>query len=235
MLFSPQIPLKLEPARENRFEDFVVGPNGPAVHSLQSLPDEQDKLIYISGPAGSGKSHLLNASCIAARERGLTAFYAGLRSMPKGSEQMLEGLENVDLVCVDDLQKVAGNKAWEESLFHCLNRIRASEGRIVLASDQNLSSLDLQLPDLVSRLQAGLRIKMLPLDDADKVRVLASHAASLGVEIPEEVSKYLIRHSSRNLSKLILHVDRLKQAAFAAKRRITVPLAREILGPGNSD
>ena len=85
MLFSPQIPLKLEPSRENRFEDYVGGPNAAVLESLVDLLKETDRLFFLSGPEGTGKTHLLNAACLAAREQGMTAFYAGLKSMPADS------------------------------------------------------------------------------------------------------------------------------------------------------
>jgi DnaA family protein len=229
MLFSPQIPLPLEPSRESRFEDFVAGPNGPVVDALKSILQDQDSLLFLSGPGGSGKTHLLNALCLAAREQGMTAFHAGLRSMPEGSQALLEGLEQVDLVCIDDLHLVAGDEAWEEALFHCLNRIRAGQGRVVLSSDARLSALPITLPDLVSRLQWGLRLQLRGLDDSGKIAVLEQHAATLGIELPADVGAYLIRHSSRNLGKLLHTVEQLQRAAFTSKRRITVPLAREVL------
>lgn len=235
MLFSPQIPLKLEPSRENRFDDFVPGPNATVVESLKSVLQEPDKLLFLSGPEGTGKTHLLNAACLAVREQGLTAFYAGLRSLPDGSQQMLEGLENIDLVCIDDLHMVAGNDRWEEALFHCLNRIRSKQGRIVLSSRQRLSALPFVLPDLISRLQGGLRMQLLVLEESDKIRVLNRHADSLGIDLPEDVGRYLIRHSSRNLGKLLHMVEGLQQAAFVSKRRITIPLAREVLRRGEQD
>jgi DnaA family protein len=235
MLFSPQIPLKLEPSREFRFEDFVSGPNEAVVESLKAVINEKDKLLFLSGPEGTGKTHLLNAACIAARENGMTAFYAGLRAMPKDSQQLLDGLENIDLVCIDDLHNIVGKKEWEEALFHCLNRIRAKQGRIVLTSRQRLSVLPPELPDLQSRLQWGLRMQLQVLEDEDKLMVLERYAASLGIEVPIEVGRYLLRHSPRNLAKMLNMANSLQQAAFVSKRRITIPLAREVLKLSDSN
>lgn len=229
MLFSPQIPLALEPSRESRFEDFVAGPNAPVLEALKDILQAPDSLLFLSGPESTGKTHLLNALCLAAREKGLTAFYAAMRTMPEGSQALLEGLERVDLICVDDLHHVAGDSSWEEALFHCLNRIRSNHGRVVLTSRLALSALKLRLPDLVSRLQWGLRLKLQALEDADKSSVLSLHASSLGIDLPKEVGSYLIRRSSRNLGRLLHTVECLAQAALSSKRRITVPLARELL------
>ncbi len=229
MLFSPQIPLQLQPSKESRFQDFVPGPNAAVLEALKEFMQAPDCLLFLSGPESTGKTHLLNALCLAAREKGQTAFYAGMRSMPRGAQKLLEGLERVDLVCVDDLHLVAGDSRWEEALFHCLNRIRSNHGRVVLSSRLALSALKLGLADLGSRLQWGLRLKLQALEDPDKSRVLSLHASSLGIDLPEEVGSYLIRRSSRNLGKLLHTLERLQLAAFTSKRRITVPLARELL------
>ena len=73
MLFSPQIPLQLEPPRPDRFEDFVAGPNAAALEAVRPLLEETGASLFLSGPEGCGKSHLLNALCHAARERGRRA------------------------------------------------------------------------------------------------------------------------------------------------------------------
>ncbi len=70
---------------------------------------------------------------------------------------------------------------------------------------------------------------MQALDDPDKLEVLRRHAASLGIGLPAEVSRYVLERGPRSLAGLLTAVERMQQAAFTAKRRITVPLAREVL------
>ena len=230
MLFSPQIPLQLEPSREQGFGNFVTGANEACLESLCTFISADDVQVFMSGPQSSGKTHLLSALCLEARSQGLTAFYAGLKGMPEGGQALLEGLEHVDLLCIDDLDAIAGTKDWEIALFHCINRFRDTGKKLVVASGEPLSALNIELPDLVSRLQWGLRLKLVPPDDAGKLRVLNMQAKGLGIELPDEVARYLIRRSSRHLGTLIRVVERLQLAAFASKRRITVPLARQIIG-----
>lgn len=229
MLFSPQIPLQLEPRRNGRFEDFVAGPNNAAVAAIRSLGDEAGASLFLQGPPGSGKTHLLNAACMAARERGRTAFYLGLRHAPRDAAQSLQGLESVDLVCIDDVHLVAGQDHWEEALFHLINRLREAGGCLVVASRKRLSALPLQLPDLASRLAWGLRLELAPLEDENKRDVVRRQAKALGIEMPDEVTDYLLRHGERSVASLVAQVERLQQAAFTEKRRVTVPLARRVL------
>lgn len=229
MLFSPQIPLPLTPQRDSRFEDFVAGPNTALVEALKHMPDEPGSHIFIHGDEGSGKSHLLNALCHRVRESQGRAFYLALKRVPSDAIASLQGLENLDLVCVDDLHVIAGDAAWEEALFHCFNRIREARGRLLVASRKRLSTLQLGLPDLASRLAWGLRLPVLPLEDNDKLKVISLHGEKLGMILPEDVQQYLLKHSDRNMAALIQTVDRLARAALTTKRRITIPLAREVL------
>lgn len=229
MLFSPQIPLPLTPQRDSRFEDFVAGPNTALVEALKHMPDEPGSHIFIHGDAGSGKSHLLNALCFQVRESQGRAFYLALKRVPADAIASLQGLERLDLVCVDDLHVIAGDAAWEEALFHCFNRIREVNGRLLISSRKGLSTLQLGLPDLASRLAWGLRLPLLPLEDGDKLKVINLHGEKLGLSLPEDVLQYLLKYSDRNLAALIQTVDRLARAALTTKRRITIPLAREVL------
>ena len=229
MLFSPQIPLQLEPRRPDRFDEFVAGPNEIALAAVRQLLDETGGSLFLSGPQGSGKSHLLNALCHAARENGLAAFYIALKRLPEEAAASLEGLQVLDLVCVDDLDSVAGNPVWENALFACFNEVRAARGRLLVSSSQPLASLELCLPDLASRLAWGVRQNLRLPDDDGKLQILQQRARTLRIDLPEDVQNYLLKHSKRDMSSLLLALERLKDAAFVSKRKITVPLAREIL------
>ncbi len=229
MLFSPQIPLPLEPRRISGLADFVPGPNGAVVEAVRDVAVRPDSSLFLAGPAGGGKTHLLNAACLAAREAGHTAFYLGLRTLGEAATASLDGLESTDLVCLDDLHAVAGNPAWEEALFHFINRLRARRGSLLVASRERLRRLPLELPDLASRLAWGLRLELQPLEDDDKREVLARHARTLGIELPDEVGRYLLSRGARDMTTLVGLVTRLQQAAFREKRQLTVPLARRLM------
>jgi len=234
MLFSPQIPLQLMPRRGNRFDDYIAGPNQAVVRALQHVADDPGAHVFLSGGQGSGKTHLLNALCHEIREQDGRAFYIALKRLPRDAIASLQGLQELDLVCVDDLHVIAGDAAWEEALFHCFNRIREANGRLVISSRERLSALDLGLPDLASRLAWGLRLQLLPLEDQDKLAVIRHHSEALGISLPHEVQQYLLKRHDRSMTSMIRTVENLQYAALTNKRRITVPLAREVLKAANS-
>jgi len=127
------------------------------------------------------------------------------------------------------LHVIAGDRTWEEALFHCFNRIREANGRLLVSSREGLSTLKLGLPDLASRLAWGVRLRLLPLEDPEKLAVINLHCDALGIDLPEEVQQYLLKYQDRSMAALIHTVENLHQAAFTNKRRITIPLAREVL------
>lgn len=229
MLFSPQIPLQLEPRRPDRLDEFVAGPNANALAAVKHLLDEPGGILFLSGPKGSGKSHLLNALCHSFKEQGLAAFYIALERLPEEAAAGLEGMQILDLVCVDDFDCVAGNPVWETALFRCFNEVRAASGRLLVSSRLPLASLDIGLPDLASRLAWGVRQNLSPPDDAGKLEILQQRAQSLRIDVPLDVQNYLLKHGKRDIVSLLTALERLKDAAFAGKRKITVPMAREVL------
>ena len=229
MLFSPQIPLQLEPPRPDRFEAFVPGPNEAALLAVQNLLEEPGSSLFLSGPEGTGKSHLLNALCHGARERDMGAFYIALKRLPESAAAGLEGLQSLDVVCVDDIDRVAGNAAWERALFNCFNEVRSAGGCLLVASRQPLSALEFGLPDLESRLAWGVRLNLQLPGDEDKREILQQRARNLHIELPEEVWAYLLKRGRRDMASLLDTVEKLKDAAFAEKRKITVPLARQVI------
>ena len=182
---------------------------------------------FFFGGRKAPENHIceMNALCHAAREKGLGAFYIALQPQPDEAAAGLDGLQDLDLVCVDDLDSVVGKNVWEQALFRCFNEVRAASGRLVVSSRLSLSSLQFNLPDLQSRLAWGLRMNLCLPDDEGKLQVLQQRARALGIELPRDVQRYLIKHSKRDMGSLLAMLERLKDAAFVAKRRITVPLA----------
>ncbi len=229
MSSAAQILLPLEGRRPDRFEDFVPGPNSRVVIALQQLFETAEGCVFLKGADGSGKTHLLNAAVNYAQGLGLNAFYMALGQLPDTAAEGLGGLETMDLVCIDNVDCIVGQPAWEKALFNFFNRLRAEGGTLVVSSSRALSSLHFELPDLASRLAWGLRLQLEPLDDRGKAEVLRSRSAALGIEIPQEVLNYLLSHGGRSISVLLDNLEAIRLVALQGKRRITIPLAREVL------
>jgi DnaA family protein len=224
---SPQIPLQLEPTRTERFADYVAGPNQPVVDEIRALQKQPGRSLFFHGQPSSGKTHLLNALCLESRENGGTAWYIGLEGLEAEAAAGLKGLRG--LVCFDGLHAVAGDFQWEEAVFHCFNEVLEDGGQVVAGSRIPLSGLEFALPDLASRMAWGLRLKLEPLSEEDRLRVLQVRAQLLELDLPEDVQRFMLRRISRDLGTLLAALDKLHRGARADKRRVTVPLARQLL------
>lgn len=221
-----QIPLRIGLRDSATFANFHAGPNAAVVHTLQL---GEEPFIYLGGGHGSGRSHLLQAACHAESEQHGQAAYLPLSECMTMSPQMLEGMEQLSLLAIDDVQLLSGHSGWELALFHLYNRVRDAGKRMIVAGNGAPVSLGITLPDLLSRLGWGPVFQLQPLDDEDKSAALRMRAKQRGMELPTEVADYLLNHASRDMHDLFSLLERLDEGSLAAQRRLTIPFVKTFI------
>lgn len=227
---TPQLPLALRYPPDQRLDTFVAAPVG-ACEQLQALATQAGgDWVYLSGPSGVGKTHLLLATCAAAEAAGRRATYLPLIAAAGRLRDALEALEGNDLLALDGLHAIAGHRDDEIALFDAHNRARSAGITLVYASRENPDVLPLALPDLRSRLSQCARITLVPLDDEGRREVLRQRAQRRGLVLEEAALEWLLKRVDRDLAGLTNMLDRLDRASLAAQRRITVPFLRQALG-----
>lgn len=226
---SAQLPLGFGNPRASRFEDYIVGSNGDAVDLLaRAARFELAEPVFLSGPEGSGKSHLLAATCLAAAPK--RAQYLSLVQLGAAAEAALIALEPVDLIAIDAIEAIAGALPAEIALFDAYNRARDAGAMLVMAARQRPSLSNLRLPDLVSRLSAATQLALEPLAEAERRDVLRERGRTRGIELDDDVLDFLFRRHARDLGALLALLERIDRESLAAQRRITVPFLRRIMG-----
>jgi len=239
MIDTPQIPLSFRARRNDSFEQFVIGPNQLALTALkafgQALSDYTigdsgwQHMLYLKGDTGTGKSFLLNALGNQARQAGRMVIYLPLTYLLENDSIPPTDLQGVDLLCIDGIDSLGSRLDWQEAVFHYYNQMRASGGYIVAAGRQGPANVNIQLPDLRSRLAWGETHSLLPLSDPEKILVLQHHAQQGGAVINKEVLNYLLKQSKRDLKSLLHRLDLLQEKSFAVKRAASIPLLKEVL------
>ncbi len=242
----PQLPLALRWPRRQRFEHFHPGANAAALAAVQALALQPGApWVYLHGANGSGKSHLLIAACHAASAgqgspsaagagsagaatTGRTVQYLPLASLGDPAAA-IRGVAGSELLALDDLQAIAGNRDAEHALFDLYNQAKAEGTALLFAADASTTQLALGLPDLRSRLGACTRFALKALDDAERREVLKEQAALRGIQLDDVVLDWLFARYVRDLGALLDLLDKLDQASLAAQRRITVPFLRDFL------
>lgn len=210
------------------FDNFYQEKNAACIATLQSLSD-LPQYLYIWGSTGSGRSHLLQACCQSFQQKRLSVFYLPLKEFKNVSVSILENIEQLSLVCIDDVEQIANSKMWEEALFNFFNLSRAQEQALVISGPCPPKQLPIQLADLLSRLTSGLVFQLHSLDDHEKLIALQMRANNRGFDLPEAVAQYLLRHCPRNTNDLFTLLDKLDKASLSAGRRLTVPFVKEVL------
>lgn len=225
---SPQLPLALRFPPDQRLDAFVGQADVRALVE-QVARGERGDWLYLAGPAGSGKTHLLLAACAEAQHRGETAAYFPLATMAGRLGDALVAAERSALLCLDGVDAVAGKREDEEALFHCHNRVRAAGCRVVYSAQAMPSALPLGLPDLRSRLEQCTRLALDPLDEDGRRLVLRRRAERRGLVLDDAVLDFLFRRVGRDLGGLTALLDRIDRESLAAQRRITVPFLRRFV------
>jgi DnaA family protein len=222
----PQLPLALRHPPAQRLEAYIGAP--AAVAQLRALAaGASADALYLQGAAGVGKSHLLLATCAEAEAAGRRPAYLALGGLRGRVREAVEGLDQADLLALDDLDAVAGDRDDEVALFDLHNRLRDA-GRVPLYAAVAAPAA-LGLPDLRSRLAQCIRLPLSPLDDAGRAQWLRRRADAGGLAFVPAALDWMLRRCSRDLPSLEALLERRDRASLAAQRRLTVPFLRQVL------
>lgn len=209
------------------FDSYLSGDNQDVVTYLKRLFDENDSVAWLWGPKAVGKTHLLQAACACFDPRG--SVYIPCNAGSGIEPKVLSGLAELGLVCLDDIQAIAGDSDWELAIFGLFNELQDQGGRLLIASESPPSKLQFEMADLSSRLSWGPVFRIKSLTDDQRTQALALRAQMRGFELPEETSNFLLRRYSRDTGRLFELLDRLDVASLAAQRRLTIPFVKSVL------
>jgi len=225
-----QLPLGVRLPDRAVFASFLPARNREALeHARRVAGGEAAGATWLCGPASAGKTHLLQAICSQAGQS-RRAGYFPLAELADLGVGVLEGLPQLQCVCLDDLEAVAGRREWDQAIFGLLRELEDCGGSLVMAARPPPALLAWALPDLGSRCAAGAVLQLRALDEIEQQQALQLRAKLRGVELPEETSRWLQRRFPRDMRRLYGLLDTLDDAALAAQRRLTVPFIREVLG-----
>ncbi|MBA1247088.1 DnaA regulatory inactivator Hda [Pseudomonas luteola] len=228
-----QLPLGVRLRDDATFANYYPGANAAALGYVERLCELDagwaESLIYLWGTEGAGRSHLMQAACLRFYQVGEQAVYLPMAELSGYGTALFENLEQCELVCLDDLDALAGKREWEEAMFHLFNRVRDAGKRLLLSGSKPPRSLPIKLPDLKSRLTMALVFQLQPLSDEDKLRALQLRASRRGLHLNEEVGRYILTRGSRSMNSLFDVLERLDHASLQARRKLTIPFVKEIM------
>ncbi|GAC14540.1 DnaA regulatory inactivator Hda [Aliiglaciecola lipolytica] len=233
--FPKQISLDVDLPDEQTFESLVVGSNSLVYQHCRLLLTQGDAsdlpfLTYISGATATGKSHLLVALSHEAAQQNISHFYLALDQALSYPHTILEGMENIQLLCIDNLQYIQNSPEWQRALFDLINRIHETQlCKLVISCDRGPKQVQFALADLVSRLAWGISFSLSTLNDEDALKALHIKAKQRGISISNESLQFLISHAKRDMHSLVAALDELQLKGVEEKRRISIPFIKQVL------
>lgn len=217
---------------DETFTSYLSGDNQEVVNHLQALlqsTSSKFQYTFIYGGRDTGKSHLLYACCVLAQLRGLSNILLSLEQVAQYGPEVLSGLEQYDVVCIDDVGLIAGDDSWERGLFNFYNMFNEAGKVLILSDKAQPQHIRIKLPDLKSRLQWGALYQLKALSDEQKQAALILRAKLRGLELPDESAAFLLTRGVREMSVLMQSLDQLDHYSIQLQRRLTIPFIKEIL------
>ena len=230
-----QLPLNIDLRDEASFDSFVAETEAAAIalHQIQmAIVKRQHGVWYFHGEPGAGRSHILQAACRFAQQWDRPCLYLPLadeevRAIP----DLLKGLNQLDVICVDDVDKVLDSPHWQQALADLILQAEASAQVVLLAGRLALAQWPVQADRrLISALVSVVPVELQPLKAEETLSLaLQRHAAARGLQLPGNVVRFLIREVGASLPQLLAVLRVVEQASLIEKRRITLPFVKKVL------
>lgn len=227
---AEQLRVNFEFRANQTFNDFFDGGNEEVIMHLQRCVEEEgEQQVFIWGAHGLGKSHLLQACCHYAYSLKQQAFYYSFPKTNLPDPALMVGLDKFDLVCLDDIDHIAGDPVWERAFFTFFNQHRSDNHRLIMSSSLAPLTMMIELPDLKTRINWGLALKLKEFTEPESINALIFKAKRMGFEITPQVSAFLIKHHAKNWESIWILLNKLDEASLSANRKLTLPFLKKIL------
>ncbi len=229
LLMPEQFPLHFEFRANQTFDDFFAGENEPIVKDLkQCVLGNGAQQIFLWGKSGQGKSHLLQACCHYAQQHERQSFYFDLSRYRRHRPAILMGLDDYDVVCLDNVDWIVGQEKWEQALCEFMQRHYDRGHQLIISATCLPNYMTIKTPDLKTRLSWGLMLQLKTLVNTHSIDALIFKADAMGFEISPQVGRFLMIQHQSELDGLWHLLDKLDRASLAAKRKLTVPFLKRL-------
>jgi len=221
---AQQLLLNLRDDAPPSLDNFIVGVNAQALHALRTCA--AGRALYLWGPPGVGRSHLLRA----AAGDGSHAQYVHAAGAAAALQRLADD-DALACVAVDDAHLL--NEAAQAALFALYNRWREAAATprafcLITAGDRAPPALPLR-EDLRTRLGWDLVFRLQALSDQDRAQALRTRAAQRGLALAPDILQWLLTHHSRDMRRLCALIDALDDYSLQTLRPVTLPLLKTVL------
>ncbi len=212
-------------SNKSKFDNFYFESSN--IEVKDALLGSED--IFLYGLKKTGKTYLLQSLCNYYFNKGRTSLFIPLKEVKDLGSQITESLENLDLICIDDVDLIAGDNLWEKAIFNLINDCLLTDCRLVFCSSFNPSNINLELKDLMSRIKKINHIEIFPVQSNNLTNAIKFISNSRSINLGEREINYLITYSERSIANLVNIIKKLDDLSMELKRKINVPLIKEVI------
>jgi len=208
------------------FENYLTGCNNQLISILKNLSSTSTGTIWLWGESGVGKTHLLRATLKRLADKGIPSTYHACNKL--SSSTPLDISSNIRLA-LDDVMFLSGNQSREKELMLLCSKAFAGECLLLFSARKSPAEAGFKLEDLSSRTKTFVVYPIMALSEPELIKVMQQWATHIGLEMDDNLGRFLIRRYPRNLHALAKVVQQLDHASLIHKRRLTVPLVKSVL------
>ena len=207
---------------KKKFDSFFCDneKNDQIVENIKNIFDSQNNQIYIWGDKSFGKSHLLYAACNYFGEKNKKCVYLPLSENKKFEPDILDGFDNYDLVCIDNIDIIFQKEDWEYSFFVLINKTLDKSKKIIFTSSSSLALNNINLKDFHSRLSSSLIFMINSPNDTTKENILKRVILEKEYNINVDICEYLLKRKDRDIDSLLKIIDKIGNYSLSTNKKI---------------
>ena len=207
---------------KKKFDSFFCDneKNDQIVENIKNIFDSQNNQIYIWGDKSFGKSHLLYAACNYFGEKNKKCVYLPLSENKKFEPDILDGFDNYDLVCIDNIDLIFQKEDWEYSFFVLINKTLDKSKKIIFTSSSSLALNNINLKDFHSRLSSSLIFMINSPNDTTKENILKRVILEKEYNINVDICEYLLKRKDRDIDSLLKIIDKIGNYSLSTNKKI---------------
>ena len=215
-----------ERASLNNF--FVSKKNNKTIQILKNILLGSDKgvQIFIDDLGSNGKSYLLQAICNDFSNSNNSSIYIPMQEAINLDPSILEGVSELNLICIDDIDLINKRRDWEIALFNLINECYEKECFLLLSGSINKLEA---IPDLVSRIKKMETFRLEAINDDELLEATKAISKNLNMKISDKNMNYLINNSKRDIKTIFRTLSQLEKESLERKKSIGLNLIKEVI------
>ena len=224
-----QLALQIQINERASLKNFFVSKNNNKIIQILKnilLNSINGVQVFIDDLGSNGKSYLLQAICNDFSNPNNSSIYIPMQEAINLDPSILEGVSELNLICIDDVDLINKRREWEIAFFNLINECYEKECFLLLSGSINKLEA---MPDLVSRIKKMETLRLEAINDDELLEATQAISKNLNIEISDKNMNYLINNSKRDIKTIFRTLSQLERESLERKKSIGLNLIKEVI------